>query len=1225
MSDSYSNQPNGYGATQGGYGQGGSGQNSQGYGQGQYGQQGQGQQGQFGQQGQGGYAAQPGQYGQNQQGYGQQQGQYGQGSQGQFGQPQGQGGYAGQPGQYGQNQQGQYGQGQQPYAQQGQFGQPAPQPRPKPPLVKSSKLDWVRDIGGALLPLLALVMVWHVSSGVVLTAGVIAPLITSIVAALAGILQIVTRFGVVGMPQNTLYLIRAGAQVPLIVTFIVYFVFEIVTSFSSSTDIMNFSGVEFAGLGAGASVALSGVALNIQTRDYEAGERRDQVNPIAAIAVKSYNWFLVGAAAVAIIVLIISAIIFASSINDTLGSYGSINPAGIIIKLLAGVLITAAVAIAPALLASLGSEPARLATIAIGAAALLAWILDGTFGLGFSIGGIEGFVPAVAFTTSIGLIPFALLGAAPLGAVALAPEAQRITKPIDATARWFSALGLGLLTIAAVAVFTVISSIGAFIPVYEGAGLEGGRVALTVIILVLSVIIAGAATYGYFVLRGKVKAPEQLQQQGYQQAPQQSGGQLPRVSQLVLLVVTGGIAAVGIIAMVFGLIEQRMDDVAAADSVPAIYILAFYVLLPLILAAGVFFVPELKQHFAATGTALKTGGQGFGQQPGGQFGPGQQGQGQHPYGQTGQQGQGQHPYGQTGQQGGPQGQPFGQQPGFGAQGYGQNQQFGQQNQQGQGSQFGQNQSQGYGQQNQQFGRPEQQGQYDQDARGQQGGYGQQNAQGQFGQDARGQQGGYGQPETREQGDSHHDDRAPEHGFGAPSWAGFGAAAAGTAAAGAAVASAGDDESRDHDTASSAAATEASGVEEPATQPAASDSAWGSLATGATPTQPADSIHDAAAYDEAQASAAEAVEPDAGEHAADESTAAPGWGATEQQLEGTTGDKPTEQSWRDQSDAPEDAPETAIGEPVDPTPAPVEFGVPAASFGDEVPVESTTDVAGDESVQSAGHAVPATNFGDAPVAEDAVATSTDEVASVPSTQQPADTWTPGWSTRPSGAASATEEASDEDAASAAANEPQDAPAVDFGQDTAADETPAQDSGYSYGYQPSVNFGGADEQQSEQSAAEQDAPAVDFGGQETAAEETPAQDSGYSYGYQPSVNFGGDQQRDGQSPAEESTASEAAAADENSGYQGYGYQANTGVEAPAPQDAPQKPEQVDLPGLARRALEADASASELDAMKEHRELWPYLAAAPSASTELLDWLAQTNDPSVLAYLRNRGHRA
>ena len=1174
MSDSYSNQPNGYGAPQGGYGQGGSGQNSQGYGQGQYGQQGQGQQGQFGQQGQGGYAGQPGQYGQNQQGYGQQQGQYGQGPQGQFGQPQGQGGYSGQPGQYGQNQQGQYGQGQQPYGQQGQFGQPAPQPRPKPPLVKSSKLDWVRDIGGALLPLLALVMVWHASSGVVLTAGVIAPLITSIVAALAGILQIVTRFGVVGMPQNTLYLIRAGAQVPLIVTFIVYFVFEIVTSFSSSTDIMNFSGVEFAGLGAGAAVALSGAALNIQTRDYEAGERRDQVNPVAAIAVKSYNWFLVGAAAVAIIVLIISTIIFASSINDTLGSYGSINPAGIIIKLLAGVLITAAVAIAPALLASLGSEPARLATIAIGAAALLAWILDGTFGLAFSIGGIEGFVPAVAFTTSIGLIPFALLGAAPLGVSALAPEAQRITKPIDDTTRWFSALGLGLLTIAAVAVFTVISSIGAFIPVYEGAELEGGRVAMTVIILVLSVIIAGAATYGYFVLRGKAKAPEQLQ--GYQQAPQQSGGQLPRVSQLVLLVVTGGIAAVGIIAMIFGLIEQRMDDFAAADSVPAIYILAFYVLLPLILAAGVFFVPELKQHFAATGTALKTGGQGFGQQPGGQFDPGQQGQGQHPYGQTGQQG-------------GPHGQPFGQQPGFGAQGYGQqqpgpqqgygqqaygqqgqgdgqNQQFGQQNQQGQGSQFGQNQPQGYGQQNQQFGQPghpEQQGQYDQDARGQQGGYGQQNAQGHFGPDARGQQGGYGQPEAREQGDSYRDDRAPEHGFGAPSWAGFGAAAAGTAAAGAAVASAGDDESRDHDTASSAAATEnsatedeaatgaepafgeanldgaasgdetapsdtnessqwgdslqapagsateASGVEEPATQPAASDSAWGSLATGATPTQPADSIHDAAAYDEAQPSAAEAVGADTGEDAADESTAAPGWGATEHQLEGATGDELTEQSWRDQSDAPEDGPETANGEPVD-------------------------------------------------------------------------------------------------------------------------QTPAQDSGYSYGYQPSVNFGGADEQQSEQSAAEQDAPAVDFGGQETAAEETPAQetpaqDSGYSYGYQPSVNFGGDQQRDGQSPAEESTASEAAVADENSGYQGYGYQANTGVEAPAPQDAPQKPEQVDLPGLARRALEADASAAELDAMKEHRELWPYLAAAPSASSELLDWLAQTNDPSVLAYLRNRDHRA
>jgi hypothetical protein len=44
-----------------------------------------------------------------------------------------------------------------------------------------------------------------------------------------------------------------------------------------------------------------------------------------------------------------------------------------------------------------------------------------------------------------------------------------------------------------------------------------------------------------------------------------------------------------------------------------------------------------------------------------------------------------------------------------------------------------------------------------------------------------------------------------------------------------------------------------------------------------------------------------------------------------------------------------------------------------------------------------------------------------------------------------------------------------------------------------------------------------------------------------------------------------------------------------------------------------------------MKEHRELWPYLAAAPAASPELLDWLGQTNDATVLAYLRNRGHQA
>ena len=42
-----------------------------------------------------------------------------------------------------------------------------------------------------------------------------------------------------------------------------------------------------------------------------------------------------------------------------------------------------------------------------------------------------------------------------------------------------------------------------------------------------------------------------------------------------------------------------------------------------------------------------------------------------------------------------------------------------------------------------------------------------------------------------------------------------------------------------------------------------------------------------------------------------------------------------------------------------------------------------------------------------------------------------------------------------------------------------------------------------------------------------------------------------------------------------------------------------------------------------MKEHRELWPYLAAANGADRELLDWLANTGDETVLTYLRGRGH--
>ena len=48
-----------------------------------------------------------------------------------------------------------------------------------------------------------------------------------------------------------------------------------------------------------------------------------------------------------------------------------------------------------------------------------------------------------------------------------------------------------------------------------------------------------------------------------------------------------------------------------------------------------------------------------------------------------------------------------------------------------------------------------------------------------------------------------------------------------------------------------------------------------------------------------------------------------------------------------------------------------------------------------------------------------------------------------------------------------------------------------------------------------------------------------------------------------------------------------------------------------------------ADELMPMTEHRELWPYLASAPSASPELLDWLAGTNDPTVQQYLDARGH--
>ncbi|WP_282825855.1 hypothetical protein [Gulosibacter sediminis] len=1323
MSDSYSNQPNGYGAPSGGYGQGAPGQNQQGYGQQP-----------------GGYAGQSGQYGQNQQGqFGSQQGQPGYGQQ----QP---GGYAGQPAQQGQ------------FNQQGQFAPPPPQPRPRPQLLKSSKLDWVRDIGGAALPLIALVMVWHVAqtrSGIALTATEIAPVLTSIVAALAGILQIVTRFGIVGMPQNTLYLIRAGAQVPFIVTFVVYFVFDVVNAITTSSKFDGSLDVAFIGLGAGAAVALAGAALNVQSRDYETGPNRDQVNPIAVTATKVLSWLLIGVVALGALVLIIGSIMFGAALSDAIGSYDSVNPVGIILKVVFGVLLALAIGLAPALLANLGSEPARIATIAIGAAVLLAWILDGTFGLAFSITGIESVVPLAAFSGGAGFVPFALVAAAPLGALALSPEAQRSTKPIEPTVRWFSALGLSLLAIAAVALTAALGAIGSFIPVYDGAEQDSGRVTLTVIILVLSVVIAGAAVYGYFVLRGKATPPQQLHQGGFPQQgqpQQQAAGQLPRISQLVLLIITGGIAGVGIIAMIFGLIEQRMSNAIGASTVPAVYIFAIYVLLPLILAAGVLFVPALKQHFVATGTALKTGGQGgqnFGQQPGGQFG-----QGQHQGGQYGQQGPQQ---GQSQQQG--QGQPFGQQqPGFGAQGYGQQQPgpqqgYGQQEQQGYGQQhqqfgqqqgnqqqgdqgnqgYGQQPQQGFGQSNQQQSFGQQQGQYGQqqsgaeqsggygqrDAAGAQGQYGQQDAPNQsqggygqppqpgnaFGQPAQGgygqqqadaapaqneqasfgqpvaaqQQspfGGYGQPAASEQAgateaasdsasvndsaiasdsataETQRDENAADSGFGAPAWAGFGAAAAGTAAVGAAAASSNDDESTESNAdAASGATTEA-------------EASTGYTGYGAPSTS--ESTDDAAsdATNEAETSSDSAAEQASNDEPASESTtdAAPfggyaGYGTSASSTdEANTDSANADEASADTADSTE--PEAAVAGTeqsggygfqsstqqsssawgsLETGATPTRSESPVAESADaDTATEQGTETASDEaSADSTGYGAPAASYGDAPVADSTV---TEDASGEPEAQTESG-WTPGWSTdssatdatpaETSGTATETTEAATDDSQSYASTYGEQ-PSADFGDATestesVSDEAPAQDSGYSYGYQPSVNFGGGDDQAAAESATSDDASVEST---QSAGAETPAQDSGYSYGYQPSVNFGGNtsQQTDASSASVPASSTTEANTE-----QGYGYlsqpeqSAPTGVEAPEAQDAPQEPARVDLPSLARRALESDASASELEAMKEHRELWPYLAAAPAASPELLDWLGQTNDPTVLAYLRNRGHQA
>ncbi|MGO1544919.1 MAG: hypothetical protein ACTHXA_11355 [Gulosibacter sp.] len=641
------------------------------FGQGQ--QQGGQQQVPFGQShpGQGQSDAPFGQSGQ----FGQQQGQPG--NSGQFGQPgqgQQQGGNFGQQGQQGQfgQQQGQFGQ------QQGQFGQGQQQApsRPAPTAVQGSKLDWVRDIGAPVLLLLSLVMVWGVdtnrSGEVALTAVNVAPLITVLVGALGSIFQVLARFGLIPLSPQITYYIRAGAQAPLLITVVFYFVIDIISGFSAANG--DFRDIDFFGLGAGVAIALVGAVLAIQPRDYELraiGGLQSPLGRTMGLVGKSLLYAFGGLVAIGLLMWIVSTFIL-------MGEAGTFTP---IVYLLAVMLLALAVVIFPVTLFILGSEPGRLLTLAVGGAAAIALLIDGTFGLGFSITGIE--------STVLLAMPFVFVFAAPLAALAIDPHALANRKPIHPTARWFNAAGLGLLVVAASAFAVVLASVYALIPIdlgeFGAIELEGGRLVLTILTLVLALAIGAAAVLGYLSLRGpQIKA-----------------------SQTQLLAMTGGAAVLGLLLTILGLVEQRLDRTDVASGFEAIYPFATLFILPLIIAIGLYLPREVREHFQRAGTAIKFGAANAGQQQGGQQ------QGQQGYGQPNQgpQGPGQQWPAQQGQQFG------GGQQGAGYQG------------QGMQSQGMQGQSQQY--QGQQQGPPQQAHQN----QGQQGGFGQQT----------GPVGGYGQP------------------------------------------------------------------------------------------------------------------------------------------------------------------------------------------------------------------------------------------------------------------------------------------------------------------------------------------------------------------------------------------------------------------------------------------------------------------------------------------------
>lgn len=612
-------------------------------------------------------------------------------------------GYGQQPQQAGPDQQ-QYGQqqyGQQQYGQQ-QYGQQTPQRPPAQPMQGATWLDWVRDIGGPALLLIALVMVWNVSAnrfGVVLTATSIAGVLTAIVAAAGGGFMMLVRFGMVPVAPKLAHLIRLASQAPFIIAALVYLILEIITAFIVSGG--NGSGPGQLGIGAGMAIGLAGCALIIQPRDYEmlalggiqspAASLHRLVNKIGTFAVVAVTGLGILLSIVVNVILMNAAVPYADNATGYL-----------LLNLIAGVVLVAAIVGFPLILMVMGSEAGRLAMLSVGAAAGLALLLDGTFGLLFSADGIDSVLGS----------GYSLTMAAVAGAIALSPATIATRKPMDQTARWFSGASLALLAGAGVAASVLLSAVG-----FLTSGAQ--EPALMIVLLVFALLAGGAAVFGNILL----------------------GQRRESTKQMMLLIVLGATAVLGLVAVIIGSIQLH-DLKGLMFGTPAaapVHLLAALVLLPLIVLAGVFFQPQMKEFFQSRGLALQL--QNAGGQQQGQFGQGS-------FGQQGQPGQ------------------FGQQQGQYGQGdYGQQNQFGQQQDYGQQGQSASGQ-QNWGQSNsQQYGSPDQQNQY-----GQQHQYGQQPGYGQHGQQGADQQGWgqqssqqYGQQDAAQQNQHGQQDAAQQYG------------------------------------------------------------------------------------------------------------------------------------------------------------------------------------------------------------------------------------------------------------------------------------------------------------------------------------------------------------------------------------------------------------------------------------------------------------------------------